>query len=73
MGMPVKTLRERCKGCGLCVVLCPRKGLKLDEEVNDLGYYPVKVSNLEKCNQCGVCELICPDLAIFIRDEEDEE
>lgn len=49
-----------CKGCGLCVDVCPRKLLSLD----DLGR--VRVDRPEECNGCGLCEATCPDLAISV-------
>ncbi|MBU1276071.1 MAG: 4Fe-4S binding protein [Proteobacteria bacterium] len=49
-----------CKGCGICVMICPQKVLALD----DLG--KVKVVNQDQCNNCKLCEFICPDLAIEV-------
>lgn len=53
---------DRCKGCELCVSVCPKKILKLDEvNVNKKGYHPVSMTNEEECIGCGSCGLICPD------------
>ena len=30
--------KERCKGCGICVINCPTKTLSLSREVNGKGY-----------------------------------
>ena len=49
---------EWCKGCSICVHLCPRNSLSLD--MHDKAY----LQNREKCIGCGLCELICPDMAI---------
>ena len=50
----------RCKGCGICVALCPKQVLALDE----LG--KVQVANGDACIACGQGELRCPDYAIFV-------
>ena len=31
--------KERCKGCQLCVVTCPKKIIRLSEEFNEKGYH----------------------------------
>ncbi|MFZ5647436.1 MAG: 4Fe-4S dicluster domain-containing protein [Bacillota bacterium] len=55
-----------CKGCGLCVDVCPQKVLSMD----DLG--KVRVDNPEVCIGCGLCEATCPDLAISVDKPEKE-
>ena len=30
--------KERCKGCGVCVVNCPTEAIALSHEVNGKGY-----------------------------------
>lgn len=56
--------RDRCKACYLCVEACPNKVLKMDEHVNNLGYYPVTVDNSKQCIGCAMCARVCPDMAI---------
>ena len=58
--MALKTIVKRCKGCGICVTLCPKQVLSLD----DLG--KIVVSDETKCIQCKQCEMRCPDYAIFV-------
>ncbi len=37
-----------CKGCGLCVTVCPKKIILLDKSVlNIKGYHPAVVSDME--------------------------
>ena len=38
----VRILRAYCKGCALCVALCPTKCLRLSHEVNDVGTRPAE-------------------------------
>ncbi|MEG1743585.1 MAG: 4Fe-4S binding protein, partial [Clostridia bacterium] len=37
--------KQLCKGCGLCVLACPKKIVFLDKtEINAKGYHPAKVT-----------------------------
>ena len=55
-----------CKGCLICVEICPRKALAPSEKINSKGFV-LPVENGEKeCNGCRMCELVCPDFAIAI-------
>ncbi len=59
--------KDRCKACGLCVSVCPKKVLQLsEEEFNIKGYTPIKVMAIEDCIGCGMCGMICPDYVIKI-------
>lgn len=56
---------ERCKGCHLCVSVCPTKALSPSGELGEKGYETVRVDE-EKCVQCGSCYRMCPDYVIEI-------
>jgi 2-oxoglutarate ferredoxin oxidoreductase subunit delta len=57
-----------CKGCELCVDVCPRPGvLEVSDQVNTKGYRRIQVVDLTKCTGCGMCEIMCPDIAITIK------
>lgn len=59
----------RCKGCGLCVQVCPKKIIALAKTLNAKGYHPAGVDEMEKCIGCGMCALMCPDCAITVEKE----
>ena len=60
---------ERCKGCGLCVVVCPKNTIVVSEKSNSIGYFPAKANNND-CTGCGACAIICPEAIIeVLRDD----
>jgi len=62
---------ENCKGCGLCVPVCPKKIIALDKEkINKKGYNPAGVKDKNLCISCGQCALICPDVVIRIENDK---
>ena len=65
--------KERCKGCKLCITVCPVDILKMSEDTNSHGYNPVMVINQDKCISCGSCAQMCPDLAISVYKEKNNE
>lgn len=63
----VKFDETRCKGCELCVSVCPVKIITLHEtNINLSGYHPAYISDMEKCIGCASCGLMCPDGAISV-------
>jgi 2-oxoglutarate ferredoxin oxidoreductase subunit delta len=67
---PLDIAVDRCKGCGLCVSICPKGILELDVSiVNELGYHPVRLADAATCTSCALCARICPDsvFAVFAR------
>jgi 2-oxoglutarate ferredoxin oxidoreductase subunit delta len=64
---PLDIAGERCKGCGLCVDVCPKHVLANDESVvNPLGYHPVRLTDAAACTSCALCARICPDVVFAV-------
>lgn len=57
---------DRCKGCGLCVSVCPKNVLEISSQINIKGYYPACQARPQDCITCALCCLVCPDVAITI-------
>ncbi len=48
-----------CKGCRICVSVCPKHVLAMDQLV-------ATVVDLDSCIVCGLCEMSCPDFCIEV-------
>jgi len=62
--------RKWCKGCYICLEVCPKKVYEKSSEVSEKGFQPVLVSHPELCTRCLQCEMLCPDLAINVEKGE---
>lgn len=59
--------QDRCKGCELCVSVCPKHIVAIDKSVtNRKGYHPAGVTDLASCIACASCAKICPDSIITV-------
>jgi 2-oxoglutarate ferredoxin oxidoreductase subunit delta len=64
---PLAIATDRCKGCGLCVDVCPKHVLALDPTVvNPLGYHPIRLLDAGACTSCALCARICPDTVFAV-------
>jgi len=61
-----KINKDKCKGCMLCVVVCPGKLIKKSKKLNKKGLYPAEIAEPEKCIACAMCALMCPDMCIEV-------
>ena len=59
-----------CKGCFLCIAVCPKKVLTRGDKRSRAGYSMPRVENLEECISCGLCEMTCPDMALTVVQEK---
>jgi len=57
---------ERCKGCGLCVKVCPNSCIIISKQSNKNGFFPAETTN-GKCTGCAVCAIICPETIIEVQ------
>ncbi len=60
---------ECCKGCELCIDVCPVDIIEMTEErINSQGYHPAEVpeEKQEDCTSCTLCYQMCPDVCITV-------
>ncbi len=58
---------ERCKGCELCIGVCPKGSIHMSEGFNAKGYRTAVWVNPDgACTGCALCALVCPDTAIAV-------
>jgi 2-oxoglutarate ferredoxin oxidoreductase subunit delta len=62
---------RHCKGCRLCVAVCPKKALRMSAELDLRGMNTAEVVEGSQCSGCLNCTVICPDAAIEIADDEE--
>ncbi|GHS86620.1 4Fe-4S ferredoxin [Synergistales bacterium] len=56
-----------CKGCGLCVGICPKSVLEISARMKS------EAARGGDCIGCRQCENICPDLAITVTELKEVE
>ncbi|NLC77303.1 MAG: 4Fe-4S binding protein [Clostridia bacterium] len=61
-GITLVLNEQWCKGCGICVFLCPQGVLRLKQG-------KAFVYEKDACIGCRNCELHCPDFAILVGGE----
>ena len=69
-----------CKGCNICVYICPKKCYSKGADISERGYFAAVVSAPENCYNykregkliCELCTLSCPDQAISWKPDEEE-
>jgi 2-oxoglutarate ferredoxin oxidoreductase subunit delta len=61
--------KELCKSCGLCILQCPKKILRISTVANSKGYYVCEQTDATLCIACNFCAYVCPDAAITVYKE----
>lgn len=61
---------KMCKGCHICIAICPHGVLKAADVVDNRGFFLPVVVDLEACKVCRLCEMECPDFAISVVEVE---
>ncbi|BEP16839.1 hypothetical protein PYJP_01910 [Pyrofollis japonicus] len=64
-------LADRCKECGLCIHVCPKKILVTGDKQNKKGYRVTTVTKPSLCIGCRLCEFSCPDFVLRIEPSSD--
>ena len=60
-----------CKGCHICISVCPHGVLKKADVVDNRGFFLPVVAELDACRACSLCEMHCPDFAIAVQPIEE--
>lgn len=56
---------ELCKGCQLCVGVCPKSVIAISEKLNTASYHPAYYTG-ENCTGCSLCFYACPEPGAII-------
>ena len=62
--MMIEINKNWCKGCAICVAMCPKNVLEIKDE-------KATVINEKDCIKCKQCEYHCPDFAIVVGEENE--
>ena len=52
--------RERCVGCGMCLVVCPHAVLRMNDGC-------ASIEDRDACMECGACQRNCPTEALTVQ------
>ena len=64
----IKINVERCKGCELCIIYCPKNLIDVSRHLNIRGVHPAvfKKQAQSKCVGCAFCAQVCPEVCIEV-------
>ena len=58
----IEITAELCKGCKMCIDICPKSVIAISEKLNSSSYHPAYYTG-EDCTGCGFCFYACPEPA----------
>ncbi|MBE0490820.1 MAG: 4Fe-4S dicluster domain-containing protein [Sulfurospirillum sp.] len=62
---------DRCKGCDICVSMCPAGVLAMVPAPQSILGTMIEVVEPNSCIGCRDCELHCPDFAIYVAERKE--
>lgn len=62
----VRISSERCKGCELCIMYCPKQCLGLSSKFNSKGFHYPEFVKPDDCTGCAICGRMCPEIALEV-------
>ncbi|MBW1869733.1 MAG: ferredoxin family protein [Deltaproteobacteria bacterium] len=63
--------QDYCKGCLICVDVCPKQAIGASDRLNSKGYILPDEIDMSECSGCMLCEMVCPDFAIAVETDEE--
>ena len=65
--MSITIDKNLCKGCSLCISVCPKNVIEISKtNMNSKGYLVAEPVRNEDCINCKFCGQICPDMCIVV-------
>ncbi len=62
----IEIYEDICKGCRLCINVCPKTVLQISTKRGKQGHLIPEVINNDSCTMCRQCEYTCPDMALEV-------
>ena len=63
---------DLCKGCEICIEMCPADVFCDSDTLSPRGYYLPVVVKEEDCTYCKLCQKMCPEFAIYVEKPDNE-
>jgi 2-oxoglutarate ferredoxin oxidoreductase subunit delta len=68
--MKISIDKGLCKGCGICLSICPKNVYGFSANRNSYGSSMPEAVSESECIGCSLCERMCPDAAINVEEEQ---